>query len=387
VPRLAEACMVWLLADGRQIQDIAVKHADMGRQRLLAGLVDGALADADRWGPVLSVAQSGHALVLSRLASACMLERIGAPHAVIGELSIKGAALVPVLDRRTEQPLGVVVLLSERAQHFGTKTLLLASELAERSALALELGQMYNECRTALAERQEMLATTVHDVLSPLTVIKGTTQRLHGFERSMADADAICELRTRLETINIAVNRITTALTTLLQSARTDPHVQHSGSFERTDLVALTRRIAAEQQLDAAEHTLRITEAPDHLIGNWDANQLERMLTNLLSNAVKYSPTGSVVELTLDALQDEDGTWAVVKITDVGVGIPAQDLPFVFEPFWRGRNVGDAEGVGLGLASVWHIVKTHAGRLLIDSQEGEGTCVTVRLPLGAANSQ
>jgi signal transduction histidine kinase len=78
---------------------------------------------------------------------------------------------------------------------------------------------------------------------------------------------------------------------------------------------------------------------------------------------------------------DRDGCWAVLRVTDTGLGIPAGELPFVFEPFRRGSNVGSVDGTGLGLASVWQTVKTHDGRLWVDSQEGTGTCVTVRLPL------
>jgi signal transduction histidine kinase len=68
------------------------------------------------------------------------------------------------------------------------------------------------------------------------------------------------------------------------------------------------------------------------------------------------------------------------RVSDEGVGIPAGDLPFVFERFRRGSNVGDVDGTGLGLASVWQTVKTHDGRLWVDSEEGKGTRVTVRLP-------
>jgi len=71
----------------------------------------------------------------------------------------------------------------------------------------------------------------------------------------------------------------------------------------------------------------------------------------------------------------------VLRVADRGLGIPARDLPFVFEPFQRGSNVGGIAGTGLGLASVWQAVKLHAGRLWIESEEGQGTRVTVRLPL------
>ena len=91
-----------------------------------------------------------------------------------------------------------------------------------------------------------------------------------------------------------------------------------------------------------------------------------------------------MVDVDLSRDEDDDGgCWAVLRVTDQGVGIPARDLPFVFEPYHRGSNVGSIVGTGLGLASVWHTVRTHEGRLWVDSVEGKGTCVTVRLPANA----
>jgi signal transduction histidine kinase len=72
-------------------------------------------------------------------------------------------------------------------------------------------------------------------------------------------------------------------------------------------------------------------------------------------------------------------------VIDHGVGIPARDLPFVFEPFRRGSNVGSVSGTGLGLASVWQTVKASDGRLWVESDEGKGTRVTVHLPLDEAS--
>ena len=102
------------------------------------------------------------------------------------------------------------------------------------------------------------------------------------------------------------------------------------------------------------------------------------MLANLLSNAVKYSPRGG--EILLDVRREHDE--AVLIVTDQGIGIPAQDLPHVFERYQRASNVvGRIAGSGLGLASVKDIVQQHGGMIRVDSVEGEGTIFTVRLPL------
>jgi signal transduction histidine kinase len=118
------------------------------------------------------------------------------------------------------------------------------------------------------------------------------------------------------------------------------------------------------------------------VVGLWDADRLTRVLENLVANAVKYSPAGSAVVVRVDREEAADGPVAVLSITDHGVGIPANDLPHIFERFRRGGNVaGRIAGSGLGLWGSQRIVAQHGGTIAIDSTEGHGTTVTVRLPL------
>jgi signal transduction histidine kinase len=147
-----------------------------------------------------------------------------------------------------------------------------------------------------------------------------------------------------------------------------------------TDLVALARRAAAECQQTTGRHRIRCEAQVPRLVGRWDAARLERVLGNLLDNAVKYSPGGTEITLTVA----RSGATAVVAVRDRGVGIPAGDLPRVFERFYRGSNVaGRIGGTGLGLAGVKRIVEQHGGTIEVESVEGVGSTFTVRLPLRA----
>lgn len=220
------------------------------------------------------------------------------------------------------------------------------------------------------------LATAVHDAMSPLSYIKGTAQQLR---RLRASVDAT-ELDARLATIESAVDRTAAALSVVLgiagmpaeQPARGDRHV---------DLVALVRRLVQAEQSLARGHSIRMIDAPLTLDVPWDAGRLDRLLSNLIGNALKYSAPGTSVDVSLGLDQDNEGQWAVLTVADHGVGIPARDLPFVFEPRRRGSNVGAVAGSGLGLTSVWQIVRQCHGHLSVKSEEGRGTQVTVRLPL------
>jgi signal transduction histidine kinase len=107
------------------------------------------------------------------------------------------------------------------------------------------------------------------------------------------------------------------------------------------------------------------------------------VLTNLLTNAVTYSPRGGDVTVRLAVEEQAAGpTYAVVEIEDHGIGIPAADLPLVFQRFYRGSNVRDiGDRAGLGLSGSRQIVEQHDGTLTVRSREGEGTTATVRLPV------
>jgi signal transduction histidine kinase len=111
-----------------------------------------------------------------------------------------------------------------------------------------------------------------------------------------------------------------------------------------------------------------------------DEALLRHIFGNLLSNAVKYSAAGKPVEFIVDR-QDSD---AVFVVRDRGIGVPEADVKLLFQPFHRARNVGETQGSGLGLVIVQRCVDLHGGSIKLESTEGVGTSVTVRLGLFAA---
>jgi signal transduction histidine kinase len=120
--------------------------------------------------------------------------------------------------------------------------------------------------------------------------------------------------------------------------------------------------IAAEQQLPNAQLTIVVETALTDLVGVWDANRLRRVVENLVANAVKYSPPGGVVTLQIDAAERSTGRWAMLAVTDQGLGIPSSDLPHIFERYYRATNVaGRIRGIGLGLAGSRQVAVEHGG--------------------------
>jgi signal transduction histidine kinase len=108
-----------------------------------------------------------------------------------------------------------------------------------------------------------------------------------------------------------------------------------------------------------------------------DRQMLSLVISNLLGNAIKFSPAGSTVQL--DAVLTND--QVVLTVCDEGIGIPEADQARIFEPFYRGSNIGETAGVGLGLSIVHEVVNLHRGSIEINSADAEGAQVCVRLPL------
>ena len=123
------------------------------------------------------------------------------------------------------------------------------------------------------------------------------------------------------------------------------------------------------------------------LPGHWDEARLERALLNVIGNAVKYSPDGGDVTIAVALDSGAEPPQATVRVTDHGIGIPASDLQRVFEAYYRAPNAGHTiPGSGLGLFTVRHIVTRHGGTVEVESQEGQGTAVSLRLPLRAPSA-
>jgi len=187
-----------------------------------------------------------------------------------------------------------------------------------------------------------------------------------------------------LTRIDHATNRMTRLINELLDVARLQAGQPLALGLRPGDLVELTRRIAAEYGDMGKRHRILVETATATITGEFDLFRLERVLDNLISNAIKYSPTGGDITLRLReerAERDDAPGTAILEVEDYGLGVPAADLPHLFERFHRAGNVGATAGTGLGLAGARQIVEQHGGTIAVESREGAGTTVTVRLPL------
>ena len=232
-------------------------------------------------------------------------------------------------------------------------------------------------------QKDDFLASVAHDLRNPLTSIKGYADLLR---RPLArgTVPSAERLGAGLSQIEASAARMATLIDAVMDLAQTQMGRPLELHREPTDLVALARRAVAEQQQIAGEHTIRVTANRRSLVGAWDPVRLERVVQNLLSNAIKYSPDGGEVLVTVAEARNASGAWVVLTVRDRGLGVPAADLPHLFERFHRGANVvGRIAGTGIGLASSRQIVEQHGGSIAVQSRVGRGSTFTIRLPLGS----
>lgn len=304
----------------------------------------------------------------------------------LGHLPVVSYLAVPVMARAGEV-LGGLFFGHPEPDVFDERSERFAVGLAAQAAVAVENARLYQQAQDELiargraqAEKEAFLDAVAHDLGNPLTTVKGQTQLLR--RRAHQGRADLATLETGLAAIEAATNRATRLIGELTDAARLE--AQRPLELRRTaiDLVALAEASVTESQAAATGQQLRLEAGITEVVGLWDADRLTRVLENLVANAVKYSPAGSTVVVRIDREEAPDGPLAVLSVADQGVGIPAADLPHIFERFRRGGNVaGRFAGSGLGLWGSQRIVAQHGGTIAIDSTEGKGTTVTVRLPL------
>jgi signal transduction histidine kinase len=285
--------------------------------------------------------------------------------------------------------LAVLLLTFEEERIFGNREREFAESLIASLAPALdracrELGRRPANTDPAelIEKRNERMLQASHDLKMPITAIKMASQLL---SRRIASG-RLPEIRTvvaELEHIDAAVTRMSVLIDELVALAGGAADVELARST--VDLVVVVQRVAGQAQSGKAASRIKLATDSARLIGQWDARQLERVFANLFDNALKYSQGRTPVRVTLSAESAHDLRWAVARIEDEGLGIPAADLSRVFESFQRGANVaGRLPGTGLGLASARDIVEKHGGSINVVSAVGRGSTFTVRLPLAEA---
>lgn len=240
----------------------------------------------------------------------------------------------------------------------------------EIGSMVSSFNQTLERLEALFTSQQRLLADVSHELRTPLTVIKGNVDLM----RRMKSLDA-----ESLTSIDQEAGRLTRLVGGLLLLAQAESG-KLTLAMQKVELDLLLTEVFQEMSVLAGGKVRLHMNEIDQVYVNGDRDRLKQVFINLTANAIQYTPQGGDVFLSLEQIKEQ----ARVIVRDTGPGIPAEDLPHIFERFYRAeksRTRGKSTGFGLGLSIVNWIVEKHGGRIEVASQEGKGTTFAIWLPL------
>jgi PAS domain S-box-containing protein len=374
VPMLGDFCMVDLVEPDGGVRRQAVAHVRPSREKLLVPGASPRPGAPVGGGLAAQVARTAEPVFCAECDDAALAAfDVGLEPGSARRLGVHAYMVVPVAAH--EKVLAVITLgIAQRGRRYGPMDLLLAKEVAQRGALALENARLYQTAQRALRAREEVLGVVSHDLRNPLHTIVTTAIFL-----SETASERREETRRWLDVIGRAAQQMDSLIGDLL-----DVSSMEAGRFEvalaRRDPVALLRECCEQFRPICRMNEVELRcEIPGTLPRvPFDERQLLRVLGNLMGNAIKFSPKGGSIRLRAEEASGE----VRVGVTDQGPGIPEEHRARVFDRFWKADNA-DRRGAGLGLAIAQGIVEAHGGRIWVESQPGTGSTFWFALPLGS----
>jgi two-component system OmpR family sensor kinase len=291
--------------------------------------------------------------------------------AAIAGWLITGQALMP-LALATQ-----VAMRITRADDLSRRIPLNGNESEEVAQLILTFNETLSRLEGLFTSQRRFVADVSHELRTPLTVIKGEISLM----RRMGQVD-----EESLTNVEGEVDRLTRMVGDLLILAQAE-----SGrlplDIRPVELDTIMLEVFHQMRTLAGEKIQLSIGDIDQVLVSGDRDRLKQVLVNLVGNAIQYTPAGGRVTLSLE----QSNGQARLTVSDTGPGIPSQDVPHIFERFYRGersrrRTPGaQSSGFGLGLSIAYWIVRNHNGSIEVTSREGQGTTFCVWLPLQASS--
>ncbi len=388
MPALADVAVTYLVDPDGGVRRTSVLTADAGLAEVARAL-QARPVDVRPLRPLLDQLATGRAILYADVTPALVASLAAdAEHErLIQAIAPRSAVVAPLAARG--QLVGALVLAATGARRYGEADRALGEELAGRAGLAVANARLYAasehsrvQAQAANRAKDVFLATVSHELRTPLNAIGGYAELLEmGLRGPLTDRqrDDLARIRRSQQHLLAIVNDV-------LDFARLDAGAVRLRGAEvplldvLADVEALVR-----PQMDVRGLTYAYDRPPAGLAVRGDREALVRVLLSLLSNSMKFSPEGAGV--TLDWAADAGAVW--IRVTDRGIGIPADQLERIFEPFTQVHEgfARSAEGLGLGLAIGRQLARDMGGDLTVASAPGEGATFTLRLPRAGAPSR
>jgi PAS domain S-box-containing protein len=379
VVAVADWCVIHVGASTGEEKDVIVAHRQSAREGVLRDffLRLHASKEPNEVGPRRSTILLGPSDLVPPGTS-----KDGEAEMLLAQAGFSSAMVVPLVARG--KVLGSLTLASaDVSRVYGPADLVVAEDLAQRIAFAVENARLFSDAQEAIRARDEFLSIASHELRTPLTPLLLQLQGLLKETPLSGVQSHVPEWRRNvLKRMERQVQRLGALVDNLLDVARI-----RAGKLalqeEHVDLSGLVQEVCRRFGDEIARSGCAVSIHTDGVVtGRWDRLRLEQVVTNLIANAVKYG-RGKPIEITV-------GAWSGggrLTVRDFGIGIPAEMLPRIFERFERAVSSRAYGGLGLGLYIVRQIVEAHGGCIRVMSQPGEGATFVVELPPVAAGVQ
>jgi len=241
----------------------------------------------------------------------------------------------------------------------------------------LLLFQDLTELRNLQTTRRELIGNISHEFRTPLAGIKAMVETLGG--GAVDDKKAARDFLTRIDS---EVERLTQLVAELTELSRIETGKAELKK-EPVDINQLVEEVIAQLSPQAERQKLSISQdfAADLPAVPADKDRVRQVIANLVHNAIKFTPAGGRITITSRTLEGS----VSINIADTGIGIPKEDLPRVFERFYKGDKARVGEGTGMGLAIAKHVIEAHGGSIWVRSEEGKGSTFSFSLPFQAGS--
>jgi PAS domain S-box-containing protein len=393
VPSLADWCIVQVTDAEGHLQPVEITHQDTQQTALMSELFRRWPSSPDRPNSAAAVANTGRPRLIPRITDDMLADRVDANFLrLLRDMRLQSMISVPL--QAAGRTLGALTLISTQSERtYDEADVRFAEEIASWTAIAIDNAQLYrqaeearlaaetargqlealyDEARSAVRSRDDMVAFISHDLRNPLESISAATALLQLLPQTAENEENI-----------ESIARASTEMQRLVQDLLDVSTIEAGRMFVHPTEVDLRQLIfelhtIVSPQVKAKSARIETRLVPGLPTVSIDRHRILQVLLNLIGNALKFAEPGVVITVGAERQDAAIRIW----VQDTGDGISDEELPNVFDRFWRADR---RAGTGLGLALAKGIVEAHGGNIGVTSQLGVGSTFSFTLPLNSAN--
>jgi PAS domain S-box-containing protein len=377
VPRLADWCSVEVVDENGELELLEVAHVDPAKVQLARELREKYAPATEEGAAGRNVVRTGKPFFVPEVPPEMInaAARDSEHLELLRRLELRSIMVVPLPGQ--SRTMGALALVyAESGRRYSEEDLAFAGELARRAGISIEKARLYRAAQVAIEKRDTFLSIASHELRTPLATLQLQMDGfLRRFEKSSTTVESPTEVQTHLVRARKQIDRLVMLVDNLLDVSRL------SGGFlkvskKQMNLRDLVNQVVARFEDSASRVGSRIDVHGDgEVIGLWDPDRLDQVVTNLLGNALKFA-AGQPIEIGLE----NRGEDVRIVVRDRGPGIRPEDRFRIFDRFERTDVAENRAGLGLGLWIAREIVRAHGGEISVDSTLGVGAAFSVDLP-------